>query len=94
MALAISLITAFGVLAGYWKIRSVIRINEGDKPVNIIVDGYKDQAARDNGLAPMSSKAFQAPAAELDAITADDELSAAYLWLKAHAPEFAGATDV
>ena len=94
MALGISILTAFGFLAAYWKIRSVVRINDGDKPVDIVVDGYKDQAARNDGAPPMASRAYQAPASEIDAETGDDELTKAYNWLKANVAEFSGAADV
>jgi hypothetical protein len=93
MALSISILTAFGFIALYWKIRSVTRVNDADSPVNIILDGYKDQAARDNGAPAVASRAYQAPGADIDAIEADDQMSAAYEWLKINVPELQGAVD-
>ena len=93
MALSISILTAFGFMAIYWKIRSMTRLNTEGYPINIVVDGYKDQAARMDGANPIATRSFEASGAALAAIDADDELSAAYTWLKNNVPEFSGAVD-
>lgn len=99
MAFGISILTAFGVLALYWKIRLLTRINSGDGPVDIIVDGYADQQSRLDGAPPLSQRSYQASAAALDAIevpeeTEDKEVARAYVWLKNNITEFSGAVDL
>lgn len=93
MALIKNIPTASGFDANYWKIRVLVRSNEGDpRMATIEVQGFKDEAARLDGKAPMSSRAYAMDRTALDAYPGDDVETKAYAHLKT-LPEWDGAAD-
>jgi hypothetical protein len=95
MAFLKALPTKYQVNAEYWKVSTVKRSNINPKQVSVSVDGYLNQAARNDPSArPLETRDYTTTVGVFDAFEADNDAERAYLWLKANAPEFADAVDV
>lgn len=94
MALLKAFPTPSGYDATYWKIRVLVRSNEGEpRMATIEVQGFKDAEARDTGKTPMGYKNYFMDRAALDAFEGDNVEAKSYAYLKAQ-PEWDGATDI
>ena len=94
MALSKAIPTASGYNATYWKIRLTTRVNDGSpKSASVELQGFKDAEARQNGNAPMASRAYQIVTSDIDALPGDDLESQIYAYLKT-LPDWATATDI
>lgn len=90
---------ATGVYASYWRVQEVV-INVEHRFAEIRLGGYRDKKARGEGKFPCHTLGFRLTSGDLTGYFNVEDLDKgnpfkqAYRWLKKHAPEFDGATDV
>jgi hypothetical protein len=96
MALKIEKDTNYGVSATYWKIIET-NINYLSKNSRVVVAGYIDQKARDNGKEPLAGFGFDWNGEEfpfsVDALTEENPVKIAYEKIK-KIPEWELTEDV